>query len=395
MQGFDEFIGFVGFPVATGPIDCGLPTTSFNGHSEPVNQIDNWTGVQLELQPGDSDPFFVRYAPFNDGSGAALTASELNLWKVSVDAQGNFAGTHSGGPFTAPDGTPLHIRNLNVSPYTYTFQGKPARVYGAVLGAEVTGAYGYAATAVEVGGNVYWNRSLSPIPIDGRPKTASIAFAPPDGNEIQQGEGTFFVREFIVSSVTPDPVPARVFVTSDFGATWRSILGGGLPSLPVDVVRFDPADPTGKAVYAGTEIGLYRTADIIPSDGTVWDRFGNSLPMVRVTDLAISRNASLLRLATYGRGLWEAYPRNLDHSGVGPGDGDWDGDGKIDWLDLAALAGRLGTQPGYPGVAPYDWSVDFLHPDDTGGGGACDGAPGPCISDASLSALLAKFGGAR
>ena len=49
---------------------------------------------------------------------------------------------------------------------------------------------------------------------------------------------------------------------------------------------------------------MYRTTN----GGTTWTRFGNGLPLVRVTDMSFSRNGGLLRIATYGRGIWEIYP---------------------------------------------------------------------------------------
>ncbi|HVE87165.1 MAG TPA: hypothetical protein VND93_30125, partial [Myxococcales bacterium] len=60
-------------------------------------------------------------------------------------------------------------------------------------------------------------------------------------------------------------------------------------------------------------------------------------------------------------------------------DGDFDGDATIDFIDLAALAIRLGTNPA-TGAAPYyDWTVDL-----TGTSSSVD--------DADLTALLGKFG---
>jgi len=87
--------------------------------------------------------------------------------------------------------------------------------------------------------------------------------------------------------------------------TW-SPAGNGIPNIPVDAFAIDSANPSN--VYAGTDIGVYSSSD----GGATWAPFGTGLPVVAVFDMAISRAQSssllppVLRIATHGRGMYEA-----------------------------------------------------------------------------------------
>jgi hypothetical protein len=96
--------------------------------------------------------------------------------------------------------------------------------------------------------------------------------------------------------------------------------------------------------------------------------------MVRVSDLSVSSTGTLVRISTYGRGLWEIY----SHSAKGTGNGDWDASGAIDWRDLGAVASRYNQAPLGVAYPIYDSAADL-----TGDGS---------IDDNDLNALLTKWG---
>jgi hypothetical protein len=99
-----------------------------------------------------------------------------------------------------------------------------------------------------------------------------------------------------------------------------------------------------------------------------------------VNDLFISKNQSLLRIATFGRGIWEIYPSSSAPGGV-LGDGDFDLNLQIDWVDLAALASRMGTTPATTSWPTYSWIDDM------------SSVPTKAlIDDSDLTTLLARFG---
>ena len=94
-----------------------------------------------------------------------------------------------------------------------------------------------------------------------------------------------------------DDMNPYVFVTRDYGATWRDVTGD-LPSGSVYVVREDSHNPD--LLFAGTEFGAFATVD----RGASWSRLNNNLPTVAVHDLVIhSRDADLVA-ATHGRSIW-------------------------------------------------------------------------------------------
>jgi photosystem II stability/assembly factor-like uncharacterized protein len=102
---------------------------------------------------------------------------------------------------------------------------------------------------------------------------------------------------------------SEIAMTTDGGLTWTSrangletgVFLGGLPlQFPVFVLRVDPLD--SNILYCGTSVGVYRSTD----QGANWSRFGNGLPAVSVYDIAVTADGSTIRVATYGRGVWEA-----------------------------------------------------------------------------------------
>lgn len=89
-----------------------------------------------------------------------------------------------------------------------------------------------------------------------------------------------------------------LYRSTDFGSTWTSIAGDMPANRAIHVVHEDPKNPA--LVYAGTEYGLYLSAD----GGAHWLELRNNMPRVPVTDLVIHPRDNDLVLATHGRGVW-------------------------------------------------------------------------------------------
>jgi subtilisin-like proprotein convertase family protein len=94
----------------------------------------------------------------------------------------------------------------------------------------------------------------------------------------------------------------RVARSANGGATW-SAAATGLPDVPVTKLAVDPGDALGNTVYAATWLGVYRTTN----GGGNWSLFGTGLPQGRASDLWVAPDSSILRVATWGRGVWEIF----------------------------------------------------------------------------------------
>ncbi|MGC8916234.1 MAG: VPS10 domain-containing protein [Thermoanaerobaculum sp.] len=88
-----------------------------------------------------------------------------------------------------------------------------------------------------------------------------------------------------------------LYVTEDFGATWKPLNTGGFWGYCL-VVEEDPVNEN--LLFVGTEFGLYVSQD----RGKSFWRFENGLPTVSVMDLAVHPREHDLVIATHGRGLF-------------------------------------------------------------------------------------------
>jgi photosystem II stability/assembly factor-like uncharacterized protein len=89
-----------------------------------------------------------------------------------------------------------------------------------------------------------------------------------------------------------------VYMTEDFGKTWKS-LRGNLPEWgSTRVLREDIENPN--LLYLGTEFGAWCSLD----RGKTWNRLNANLPTVAVHEFAIHPTAGEVVAATHGRSLW-------------------------------------------------------------------------------------------
>jgi hypothetical protein len=344
--------------------DGGKNWTKFNGGlTKALPFLVRLIREEAAAAPDSFLTFSAPAAVFQSVAGADWSdISGILHWKDPLGAGvGDFVG------FTTPTGGSIGLRNLATHP------GR-AGVYGAV-----SNKYAYLTTD----GGANWNVSKQakvPGSTLGAYGLSSIAFDPADltGQTYYMTSKAMSITDDAGSTSQPMPESfGHLYKTSDGGASWISLAArpasaGGLPFVPVGIVKVDPNDP--QTLYVGTEIGLYRSID----GGQNFSRFGaGSMPMVDVTDLCITPASKRLSVATFGRGFWQiSTDLSTNPAGV-KGRGDTNFDLRVDGSDLLDLADAfLGTQVS----ATYRYQADMV--------GATN-----LVDDADLTAMLAKFGG--
>jgi hypothetical protein len=95
-----------------------------------------------------------------------------------------------------------------------------------------------------------------------------------------------------------DDLKPYLFVTTDYGVTWKSITNN-LPQWgTVNVVREDAKNKD--LLFAGTEYGLFVSLN----GGGEWKPFMSGMPIMRIDDILIHPRDNDLIIGTHGRGIY-------------------------------------------------------------------------------------------
>jgi hypothetical protein len=132
--------------------------------------------------------------------------------------------------------------------------------------------------------------------------TANVPELPPWGtvSNVEPSRfdnGTAYVTFDLHQVNNRDPF---VFKTSDYGRTWRSVIGD-IPRSVHSYAHCVREDPVKRGLlYLGTENALYFS----PDEGRHWMPLQSGLPHAPVHWLTIQEHFNDLVVATYGRGFW-------------------------------------------------------------------------------------------
>jgi photosystem II stability/assembly factor-like uncharacterized protein len=265
--------------------------TIFRSDGLKPDTIGNWKRATPGLVAGDARQFFTKIATptaVADPTGLQFLTSTRRRLYITVDgAQSGaswlvLARAGSSWPVTFSVRDTHH--GIGVDP-TADFS-KP----GPVGRIAVAGAGGQVMFTVD--GATTWS-------------LASLITRVPGWQGFNSSTAWTKTGTLFVASESPIPGSIRMVKTADSGTTWQRA-DGGLPDVPVFHVVIDPSDATGKALYAATSLGVFRTIN----GGTDWTLFGAALPTVRVMGLHVTADGNVIRAATYGRGAWEIDKRN-------------------------------------------------------------------------------------
>ena len=168
-----------------------------------------------------------------------------------------------------------------------------------------------------VGGHVFSTQAANLA--NGSAKWTDLALSPVANESLYSG--VFNPYFFDVSSLYADPhdptgktvyatiqgfgVP-HLYMSTDGGADWNNI-SKNLPDLPLNDVLVDPNEPS--VVYVASDGGVFVTQNVANCElggGQCWNILGTGLPMApAVTLSATLAGGGLLRVGTYGRGIWQ------------------------------------------------------------------------------------------
>jgi len=106
-------------------------------------------------------------------------------------------------------------------------------------------------------------------------------------------------EEHIAISISGYNASKKAMESFDAGSTWSNI-STGLPNVPATAIIFEGA--TSDGIYVGTDIGVYYKSSQYPN----YVSYNKNLPNVIISDFEMYEATGMLRIGTYGRGVWES-----------------------------------------------------------------------------------------
>jgi len=136
----------------------------------------------------------------------------------------------------------------------------------------------------------------------------SFIFSSKDGGAswTKYARPSYFIVSICISPLNPekiwvltDSAVGRLYVSNNMGASFTNITSG-LPALHARSVVVERNSNEG--LYVATNIGVYYR----DNKNSNWVLHGTGLPLVAINEVEIQESSGKLRVATYGRGVWES-----------------------------------------------------------------------------------------
>ena len=270
---FNQYIGGDGFGADIHPLTAStmLGSLYYDRIQKSTNGGVTWTSACsgiTECNNSSTAPFYTKIIPWTgDPNGNTVyTFSNTRIYKST-----NYGGAWAVAGTTPTDGAAsITLRNFGV-----------AATEGNRIGVVTSGGRVFTSS----NGGATWTLALPP---NNGLSMSYLWFDTTNANIVY------------VASVAPDATKSHLWRSTNGGASFTPIDGGGFPfGIPVNAIKNDPTDPAH--LFAGTHLGVYESTD----SGATWTRFGAGLPLVNVFDFYIAPDGSLMRAATYGRGIWQ------------------------------------------------------------------------------------------
>ncbi len=134
-----------------------------------------------------------------------------------------------------------------------------------------------------------WKNIIDKVP--GVPKNTYVSRVVPS----RYAEGTAYLT---LDGHRSDDYNTYMFMTTDFGESWKTIKSNIPTGVTARVIREHPRNQN--LLFLGTEFGAYVSFD----RGGRWTRLKGNLPLVRIDDIQIHARDNALVLATHGRSIW-------------------------------------------------------------------------------------------
>lgn len=147
-------------------------------------------------------------------------------------------------------------------------------------------------------GNVHFTRNGGGAWTDASPKINALGGRPEAYVSRVQASAHVAGRAYVSKSgYKYDDFRPFLYVTDDFGATWRSI-AANLPNQPINVIVEDRVNPN--LLFVGNDTGVFVSID----RGARWVKMNNNMPNIPVRDLVIHPRQNDLVVGSYGRGIF-------------------------------------------------------------------------------------------